>query len=436
MRISVFGMGYVGCVTAAALSRRGNVVVGVDVNRQKVQAIKRGQAPVMEKGLSELIADRVRNGYLTAMERGVDAVQETDISLVCVGTPAKKNGSFDYRHLLSAIWEVGEGIKRKSESHAVALRSTMLPGTTETMVIPELEKSSGKKAGVGFSVLANPEFLREGSALSDFDNQPFVIIGSMAGGDGIVLEKLYEGTGPVFHTSLKTAETLKYVCNTFHALKITFANEIGNICQALGIDSHEVMDLFCRDTKLNISPAYLKPGFAFGGSCLPKDLRALLHQAKTLDLQVPLLSAILESNQLQIRRAIDLVMESGVKKVGLLGLTFKPGTDDLRESPLVNLCESLIGKGIDLTVFDPNLILENLVGANKTYIEEQIPHIGRLLCDSVDEVIAKSELVIVGNRYPHLREKIQSLNGNLPVLDLVRVIDDGQLTSSYRGIAW
>ena len=436
MKISVFGMGYVGCVPAAALSRLGHDMVGVDINLQKVRAINRGDAPVLEKGLSELIADRVLNGKLRATTNGAEAVGATELSLICVGTPARKNGSFDYSHLLSAIRELGEGIKRKGRQHVVALRSTSLPGTAENLVIPELEKSSGKKAGTDFNVHCNPEFLREGSALYDFDNPPFVIIGSAGGGSGQILEKLYEGTGPVFHTSIKTAETLKYICNTFHALKITFANEVGNICQALGVDSYEVMDLVCRDTKLNISPAYLKPGFAFGGSCLPKDLRALLYQAKTLDVQVPLLSAIMQSNQLQIQRAFDFVMDSGAKKVGLLGLTFKTGTDDLRESPLVSLCEALIGKGIDLSIYDPNLVLSNLVGANKVYIEEQIPHIGRLLCGSFDELAARNEVLVLGNRYEDLKEKLISLNGQVRILDLVRFFDKAETPSSFRGICW
>jgi GDP-mannose 6-dehydrogenase len=436
MKISVIGMGYVGCVTAAALSQRDNYVVGVDVNQQKVQTINRGEAPVLEKGLAEVVREGVQAGRLRATSNGAVAVAETDLSLVCVGTPANKNGSFDYSHLLSAIAEVGEGIKRKNGSHAVAIRSTVLPGTTEKMVIPELEKTSDKKAGVDFSVHANPEFLREGSALYDFDNPPFVVIGNPVHHDGKILEKLYEGTGTVFHTSIRTAETLKYVCNTFHALKITFANEIGNICQALGVDGHEVMELFCRDTKLNISTAYLKPGFAFGGSCLPKDIRALLYQAKTLDVQAPVLSAILQSNHIQVQRALDFVLDSGAKKVGLLGLTFKAGTDDLRESPLVSLCEALIGKGIDLSIYDPNLILGNLVGANKAYIEEQIPHIGRLLCRSFDELIAGNEVIVLGNRYDDLKTKLISLNGRLRVLDLVRVFEKDQAPASFHGICW
>jgi GDP-mannose 6-dehydrogenase len=316
MKISVIGMGYVGCVTAAALSRRGNDVTGVDINAQKVSSINRGEAPVLEKGLSKIVAASVRDGNLRATTNGAEAVKQTDVSLVCVSTPARKNGSFDYSHLLAAAREVGEAIKQKDDGHLVAIKSTLLPGTTENMVIPELEKTSGKKAGADFSVHANPEFLREGSALHDFENPPFVVIGNPAHQDGKILEKLYENTGPVFHTSIKTAETLKYVCNTFHALKITFANEIGNICQALGVDSHEVMELFCRDGKLNISPAYLRWGFAFGGSCLPKDIRALLYQAKSLDVQAPVISAILQSNQLQIHRALDFVLDSGAYKVG------------------------------------------------------------------------------------------------------------------------
>jgi GDP-mannose 6-dehydrogenase len=436
MKISVIGMGYVGCVTAAALSRRGNDVTGVDINAQKVSSINRGDAPVLEKGLSKIVAESVRHGNLRATTSGAEAVKQTDVSLVCVSTPARKNGSFDYSHLLSAITEVGEGIKRKNANHVVAIRSTVLPGTTESMLIPALEDSSAKKAGVDFTVHTNPEFLRESSALHDFDNPPFVIIGNADGISGFLLEELYKGTGPVYHTTIKTAEMLKYVCNTFHALKITFANEIGNICQAVGVDSHEVMDLFCRDTKLNISPAYLKPGFAFGGSCLPKDLRALLYQARTLDLEMPLLTGVGQSNQLQIQRAIDFVIDSGAKKVGMLGLTFKPGTDDLRQSPLVSLSEALIGKGIDLRIYDPNLVLRNLVGANKAFIEEQLPHIGRLLCDSVDELISQNEFIILGNRYDGLKEKLVCLNGNVRVLDLAGFFEQGKTPSAYRGICW
>jgi GDP-mannose 6-dehydrogenase len=421
---------------ASQAQRWGNEVIGVDVNQHKVRVINCGESPVMEKGLAEVLGALVREGRLTATLDGAKAVQSTDLSLVCVGTPARKNGSFDYSHLLNAVREVGAGIRRKNSHHVVAIRSTLLPGTTERMAIPELEESSGKRAGVDFAVYVNPEFLREGSALHDFENQPLVIIGSAENHDGGVLEQIYKGTGPVFHTSIKTAETLKYVCNTFHALKITFANEVGNICQALGVDSHEVMELFCRDTKLNISSAYLKPGFAFGGSCLPKDIRALLYQAKILDVEAPLLSAIMQSNHLQIQRAIDFILESGAKKVGMLGLTFKAGTDDLRESPLVTLCEGLIGKGVDLSVYDPNLVLSNLVGANKAYIEEQIPHIGRLLCDSFEELIARNEIIIVGNRYDDLKAKLAALNGDVRVLDLVRSFEKGKMPSSYRGICW
>jgi GDP-mannose 6-dehydrogenase len=273
-------MGYVGCVTAAALAGRGNEVVGVDVNKQKVRAINRGDSPIMEKGLDSVIRSCVRKGQLKGTSDAREAVEESEVSLVCVGTPARKNGSFEYGHLLHAVWEIGEGIKRKGTSHVVAIRSTVLPGTTEALVLPELEKISGKKAWRDFAVCVNPEFMREGSSLEDFERPPFVIVGSHRGYGKEVMEQLYHGIEPMCHTSIKTAEMLKYVCNAFHALKITFANEVGNICQGLGIDSYEVMELFCRDTKLNISPAYLRPGFAFGGPCLPKDLRALLYQSK------------------------------------------------------------------------------------------------------------------------------------------------------------
>jgi GDP-mannose 6-dehydrogenase len=435
MRISVFGMGYVGCVTAAALSRE-NHVIGVDVNRQKVETIRRGEAPVLESGLNDLVAKSVRLGKLTATDNGVAAVLDSDLSLVCVGTPANKNGSFDYRHLISAVTEVGAGIKGKNSRHVVAIRSTVLPGTTESMLIPELEKASGKKTGKDFSVHTNPEFLRESSALYDFDNPPFVVIGNAAGCDGAMFDRLYAGTGPIYHTSIKTAEMLKYVCNSYHAIKITFANEIGSICKAIGVDSHEVMDLFCQDTKLNVSSAYLKPGFAYGGSCLPKDLRALNYQAQTLDLQLPLLASINQSNQLQIQRAIDYVVEIGAKKIGLLGLTFKAGTDDLRESPLVRLCEALIGKGIDMRIYDPNLVLSKLVGANKAYIEEQLPHIQRLLCETFDQLAEKTELLILGNRYSEFRSKLLSLDESVQLFDLVHFFGAEETPRQYRGICW
>lgn len=436
MRVSVFGMGYVGSVTAAAFSQRGHDVIGVDVNEQKVGAINCGSSPVLEPGLQEAIQQGTRSGRLKATTNAEMAVKKTEISLVCVGTPARKNGSFDCQHLVNAVRQIGAGIKSKDEMHVIAIRSTVLPGTIETLIAPELEKSSGKKAGRDFAVCANPEFMREGSSLRDFDNPPFVIIGTLADGGRQALEQLYQGIEPIISTSIKTAEVLKYVCNAFHAMKIAFANEIGNVCQALEIDSHEVMDLFCRDTKLNISPAYLKPGFAFGGSCLPKDLRALMYQAKNLDVQLPLLSAVTESNRLQLQRAVDLVMDTGKKKIGILGIAFKAGSDDLRESPLVSLCEVLIGKGLDLMIYDPNLVLDKLVGTNKSYIEDQIPHVGKLLCSSFEDLIVRSEVVVLGNRYNGLKEKLAQLNGNTAIIDLARLFDADSAPPLYQGICW
>jgi GDP-mannose 6-dehydrogenase len=429
-------MGYVGSVTAAAFSQRGHDVIGVDVNEQKVGAINCGSSPVLEPGLQEAIQQGTRSGRLKATTNAEMAVKKTEISLVCVGTPARKNGSFDCQHLVNAVRQIGAGIKSKDEMHVIAIRSTVLPGTIETLIAPELEKSSGKKAGRDFAVCANPEFMREGSSLRDFDNPPFVIIGTLADGGRQALEQLYQGIEPIISTSIKTAEVLKYVCNAFHAMKIAFANEIGNVCQALEIDSHEVMDLFCRDTKLNISPAYLKPGFAFGGSCLPKDLRALMYQAKNLDVQLPLLSAVTESNRLQLQRAVDLVMDTGKKKIGILGIAFKAGSDDLRESPLVSLCEVLIGKGLDLMIYDPNLVLDKLVGTNKSYIEDQIPHVGKLLCSSFEDLIVRSEVVVLGNRYNGLKEKLAQLNGNTAIIDLARLFDADSAPPLYQGICW
>ncbi|HWP59898.1 MAG TPA: nucleotide sugar dehydrogenase [Candidatus Acidoferrales bacterium] len=438
MRISVFGLGYVGCVTAAALGQRGHSIVGVDVNEHKVRVINRGESPVVEKGLEDLIGSSVRRGRLYATADAAAAVAESDVSLVCVGTPSRPNGSFDYGHLLSAVWQIADGIKRKQTRHVVAVRSTVLPGTTETLVIPELEKISGKAAHEAFEVCVNPEFMREGSSLLDFEEPPFVIVGSDERDQAArsALAQIYDGIGPLIQTSIKTAEVLKYVCNAFHALKITFANEVGNFCKALDIDSHEVMEIFCRDKKLNLGPAYLKPGFAFGGSCLPKDLRAIVQECRRLNLSSPLLNAVLESNRLQIQRAVDLVLGFGKNKVGLVGLTFKAGTDDLRESPLVNLCETLMQKGIELRVYDPSLVLDRLVGANRLYIEEKIPHVRSVLCGSLEELLANAEVVVLGNHYDGVPRRLAALNGKVQVLDLVGVFGRRDRPLYYQGICW
>ena len=331
VKLSVFGLGYVGCVSAACLAEAGNEVIGVDVNSTKVEIINAGKSPIIEDGINELIANVVKSGRLLATSDSARAIRDSDLSLVCVGTPSNQNGSLDLRHVEQVCREIGQALKTKKQRHAVVIRSTMLPGTIQNTVVPALEESSEKKAVTDFGICINPEFLREGSSLKDYHSPPFTLIGADDEQTISAVRGLYANiNAPVFVTSLKTAEMVKYVCNCFHALKVSFANEIGNVCKALEIDSHEVMHVFCQDTKLNLSPYYLKPGFAFGGSCLPKDLRAINYKAKELDVEVPVLSAILPSNRLQIERAVEMVVRSGKKRVGVLGFSFKAGTDDLR----------------------------------------------------------------------------------------------------------
>lgn len=436
MKLSVFGLGYVGCVSAACLADAGNEVIGVDVNPTKVEIINNGRSPIVEDGINELIAKVVKAERLLATTDSARAIRDSELSLVCVGTPSNQNGSLHLRHVEQVCREIGAALKTKRERHVVVIRSTMLPGTVQNTVVPALEEASGKKAGTDFGICINPEFLREGSSLKDYHAPPFTLIGADDEDTVAAVRSLYANiNAPVFVTSLKTAEMVKYVCNCFHALKVSFANEVGNICKALEIDSHEVMHVFCQDTKLNLSPYYLKPGFAFGGSCLPKDLRAINYKAKELDVEVPVLSAILPSNRLQIERAVEMVMRSGKKRVGVLGFSFKAGTDDLRESPMVTLIETLIGKGFELTIYDRDVSLARLVGANKEYIEREIPHISKLMRDTIDGVLNDSEIVIIGNQAAEFRGVAEQLRKDQQLIDLVRL--DGRTSDeNYQGICW
>jgi len=437
MKLSVFGLGYIGCVSAACFADDGNEVIGVDVNPTKVEIINSGKSPIVEEGINELIGKVVKSSSLLATTDSERAIRDSDLSLVCVGTPSNQNGSLHLRHVEQVCREIGAVLKTKEQRHIVVIRSTMLPGTVENTVVPALEESSGKKAVRDFGICVNPEFLREGSSLKDFHAPPFTLIGADDEETITAVRSLYARIkAPVFTTSLKTAEMVKYVCNCFHALKVSFANEIGNICKALQIDSHEVMDVFCQDTKLNLSPYYLKPGFAFGGSCLPKDLRAINYKAKELDVEVPVLSAILTSNRLQIERAVEMVMRSGKKRVGVLGFSFKAGTDDLRESPMVTLIETLIGKGFELAIYDRDVSLARLVGANKEYIEREIPHISRLMRDNIDGVLTDSEIIIIGNQAEEFRSVAERLRENQQLIDLVRLFDDRTSNENYEGICW
>jgi GDP-mannose 6-dehydrogenase len=435
MKLSVFGLGYVGCVSAACFSRVGHEVIGVDSNPLKVEVINAGRSPIVEPGVEDLIVAAVKAQRLRATTDVASAIAGSDLSLVCVGTPSNHNGSLDLRHIKRVCQEIGSALEVKRGHHIVAIRSTMLPGTVEDTVIPALEVYSGKRAGRDFGVAINPEFLREGSSIYDFDNPPFTLIGADDEDAAAPLAKLYAHlSAPVLKVGVKDAEMVKYACNSFHALKVTFANEIGMICKSLGVDSYRVMEVFCRDTKLNLSPYYLKPGFAFGGSCLPKDLRALTHRAKEEDVSVPMLDSILVSNQRQIERAVEMVLRTGRKKVGVLGLSFKPNTDDLRESPMVTLVERLIGKGLKLAIYDREVELARLFGANREFIENEIPHISSLMRKELEGVIDDSEVIVIGKR----DEEFRSLAGSSGryVIDLVRMIEREETKESYQGICW
>jgi GDP-mannose 6-dehydrogenase len=436
MKLSVFGLGYVGCVSAACFAKEGHDVTGVDVNPTKVGIINRGESPIVEAGLAELIREVVAGGRLRATTKTEDAIQSSEVSLVCVGTPSNPNGSLDLTYVERVCQEIGAALQAKPAPHTVVIRSTMLPGTIESIVVPTLEKHSGKEAGKDFGVCLNPEFLREGTSLKDFYAPPFTLIGADTEESANSVRALYSKIdAPLFVSAVKTAEMVKYVCNCFHALKVSFANEIGNLCKGLSIDSHEVMEIFCQDTKLNLSSYYLKPGFAFGGSCLPKDLRAINYKAKQLDVEAPLLSAILESNRLQVARAVEMVVRTGKKRVGVLGFSFKAGTDDLRESPMVSLIETLIGKGFQLALYDRHVSLARLFGANKEYIEREIPHISQLMRAGIEEVLDSSDVIIVGNKAQEFQAIEDRLRGDQQVIDLVRLFDK---TSDdwYQGICW
>lgn len=411
-------------------------MIGVDVNPNKVEIINQGKSPIVEAGIGELLKEVVIANGLSATTSSAKAVHNSDVSLVCVGTPSNQNGSLDLRYVTRVCEEIGTALKDKGERHVVVMRSTMLPGTIERVVTPTLEKYSEKHAGKDFGVCINPEFLREGTSLKDFYAPPFTLIGADDEDTAATVRQLYSRIdAPVFVTTVKTAEMVKYACNCFHALKVGFANEIGNICKALGVDSHEVMEIFCQDTKLNLSPYYLKPGFAFGGSCLPKDLRAINYKARQVDVEAPILSSILPSNRQQIERAVDMIMATGKKRVAIFGVSFKAGTDDLRESPMVTLIEALIGKGLQLNIYDRDVSLAQLFGANKEYIERQIPHIAQLMRTNIDEVLAFAEVLVVGNKAEEFNEIEQKQKEGQVVIDLVRLFKKTS-GDSYQGICW
>jgi GDP-mannose 6-dehydrogenase len=437
LRISVFGLGYVGTVSAGCLAQHGHEVVGVDPVQTKVDLINDGRSPIIEAEISEMIASSVKSGRLRATSDPVQAVMETELSFVCVGTPSQANGNLDLRYIRRICEQVGAALKNKAERHTVVIRSTILAGTMHKIVLPVLEECSGKKAGVDFGVCHNPEFLREGSAVRDFNDPPKTVIGELDQASGEILVSLYQKLhAPLIRTNLETAEMVKYVDNCWHALKIGFANEIGNLCKSFTVDSHEVMKIFCQDRKLNISAAYLQPGFAFGGSCLPKDLRALSYQAKMHDLELPILMSILVSNEMQVSRGLRLIMENGHKRVGILGFSFKAGTDDLRESPVIEVVERLLGKGYDLRIYDKNVNVASLVGANRDFILNRIPHISRLMVKDVEAVLEHAETVVIGTKDPDFNDVPNRLRVNQRLVDFVRISDQRSGNGKYDGICW
>jgi len=436
MKISIFGLGYVGAVSAGCLATDGHEVIGVDPNRTKVDLINQGTTPIIEKDIGEMIAATVKSGHLRATADVRDAVFGSDMSLICVGTPSQLNGNLDLSHVRKVCQEIGAAIAEKDTFHVVVARSTMLPGSMRSLVIPTLEAASGKVAGVDFGVCNNPEFLREGTAVYDYYNPPKTVIGESDEKAGALLVQLYEKMdAPLVRTDVETAEMVKYTDNTWHAVKVAFANEIGNICKAVGIDGHKVMEIFCQDTKLNLSPYYMKPGFAFGGSCLPKDVRALTYKARTLDLDLPLLNSILPSNQKQVEKGIKMIADKGARKVGILGFSFKAGTDDLRESPLVDVIEYLLGKGYELKLYDKNVNLAALTGANQDYILNHIPHISKLMVTNMQDVLDFADTIVIGNGAAEFKTVPASLKPHQHIVDLVRISKE-QSGEQYDGICW
>jgi len=435
--IAIFGLGYVGTVCAACFAANGHRVVGVDPNLTKVEMVNAGRSPVIEEGLNELVSTGVRQGRIRATTNAEEAVAASTVSMICVGTPSHTNGRLDLTHVEKVCQEIGLALAG-TQGHTVVVRSTMLPGSTEEVAIPALEAASGLLAGVDFGVCVNPEFLREGSSVRDFNDPPFTLIGGDDALAARTVAALYEGaTSEVIVAPMRDVEMVKYASNAFHATKVVFANEIGAIAAEHGADSHEVMRILCRDTRLNISSAYLTPGFAFGGSCLPKDLRALVYGARRADVDAPMLESILRSNRGQVDRALAMIERSGRKRVAVLGFSFKAGTDDLRESPLVELIERLIGKGYPVRVYDRNVSLANLQGANRAYIEREIPHIASLMAETIDEAVSSSDVIVIGNADPAFASVVREARPDQIVVDLIRIAEPPEdMGERYRGIAW
>lgn len=437
MKVSIFGLGYVGTVSAGCLANEGHEIIGVDPVRTKVDLINAGRSPIIEKDIEEIIAQAVKAGRLLATDDTIQAIRDTELSFVCVGTPSQINGNLDLTHVRNVCEQIGQALRCKSARHTVVIRSTILPGTMRRVVIPVLEETSGKKAGTDFSICNNPEFLREGTAVKDFHSPSKTVIGELDQASGDMLATLYAKLdAPLIRTDIETAEMIKYIDNSWHALKIGFANEIGNLCKSFSVDAHRAMEIFCLDKKLNISSAYLTPGFAFGGSCLPKDLRALAYSAKLHDLELPILSSILPSNELQISRGLQLIMEKGRKRIGVLGFSFKAGTDDLRESPMIEVIERLTGKGYDVRIYDKSVQVAKLIGANRDFILNRIPHISRLMVDNIEAVLQHGETIVIGNKSSEFESVPQRLHTGQSLVDFVRISNYRGNNGEYSGMCW
>jgi GDP-mannose 6-dehydrogenase len=437
-RISIFGLGYVGAVSLACLARDGHEMTGVDIDPAKLEMLRRGQAPIVETGIQELTRSVMRSGKVTVTDSVRDAILTTDVSFICVGTPARTNGSQNLDAITRIAEQIGAVLPEKTTHHVIVVRSTVKPGTVEGVIKPALEAASGRKAGSDFSLCFQPEFLREGTSIHDYDHPPLSVVGASDPQGVAVLRGLFGHLPCQFiETSIRTAEMLKYACNVFHAMKVTFANEMGRICQAASVDPHEVMQLLCMDRQLNISPAYLRPGFAFGGSCLPKDLKALVHLAKSADVEVPMLASIMSSNAAHIEHAIEQVLASGRRRVGMIGLSFKAGTDDLRESPLVIMAERFIGKGLQLSIYDPQVNVARLLGANRRFIEESIPHIASVMTGDIEQLVREADVLVVATRTPEVLAALQAhTRPEQLLLDVALLPDRDAQQARYRGVCW
>ena len=436
MKISIFGLGYVGAVSCACFAKDQHQIIGVDVNDHKVDLINNGKSPIVEKDLDDYIAQANKNGLLKATTDVNYAIKNSEVSIICVGTPSQINGNIDLSYIYKVCVQIGEALKDKEAYHTIVIRSTVVPGTVK-QCIGIIEDNSGKSHIKDFGLGSNPEFLREGTAIYDFWNPPYTIIGIESEKSQNVLKELYKSVDAPLHILRpEESEMIKYANNNFHAVKITFANEIGNICKELGVDGHVVMDIVAKDKKLNLSNYYMKPGFAFGGSCLPKDVRGLNYRAKLLDVKTPLLNSLLESNEIQIQRGLQLIYNTGKRKIGVLGFAFKAGTDDLRESPMITLIETLIGKGFDLSLYDANVLLSKLMGKNKDFIIGRIPHISRLLKAGAEHVIEEADVIVLGNKSEEFKELLPSIPKDKTVIDLVRIEKEKQTQENYVGICW